>query len=725
MLAQQPSRPHLLRRSAVGLVLAVLWALRPGIASAHAHLVQANPAPGSVAARAPAVASFLFDEPLNPTLTHVRLADAAGHSVSMSGGYLASGHNAELWRLPLPRLAAGTYSVYWTSESATDGHVMSSFYTFRVAASGGANALRAVSGAAGGAMDGATNGTGTLVAISADAATLALFIWFGQMAQALWLGALIVELAILAPARRLATAQGDLARAATRRVWALGCGAMLATMASLLAQLVCLAVQGTGGDWARALARGTLGGMLSSQNGQLMVARLALLVGAILLGRQVSLPAFRPSRRGRPLPRPAGALGIVAPAFTRPRWETSPAMMFVLAGLYMLLVALSGHAANVSPVWLSCGIDWVHLVGTAAWVGGMGALAYGVLPFRHTLAQDQRAPAVLALLDRFSPVAYIAVGSLALSGLFAALSHLHSPDAVVGTTYGHLLTLKSALVGTLIVLSASHVRHLRPLIARAQRQLSAHLPLFHDGPDTDHVQTGLSDGLEGANAPVEARDALGDAGIQAGIQRAVGARLHIAATVHEGLATLAGRLRVETAIGAAVLLITALMSQTLPATSLPAAGTAPVPHAAIAAMMPAPAAIADTARLGDLRVALTVAPPAVGMTTFALHVWEQGQPITDNTGAILVHLSPLAQPNLRANLTTTGQGARFVAQGGLAMTGTWRADVLVRTMTVNDYRTVPFIFTVGARPRFLTGVESGRPLMHGGRLHPAVAMPGM
>ena len=103
---------------------AALWLLVPSVASAHAHLVQADPAPDSVIARAPTGASFLFDEPLNPALTRVRIADAAGRQVTTGTGDLASGHHGELWELRLPQLPAGTYSVFWTSESATDGHVM-------------------------------------------------------------------------------------------------------------------------------------------------------------------------------------------------------------------------------------------------------------------------------------------------------------------------------------------------------------------------------------------------------------------------------------------------------------------------------------------------------------------------------------------------------------------------------------------------------------------------
>jgi hypothetical protein len=37
-----------------------------------------------------------------------------------------------------------------------------------------------------------------------------------------------------------------------------------------------------------------------------------------------------------------------------------------------------------------------------------------------------------------------------------------------------------------------------------------------------------------------------------------------------------------------------------------------------------------------------------------------------------------------------------VTRGSLATTGTWRADVLVRTGAVDQYRTLPFTFTVAS-----------------------------
>ena len=52
-------------------------------------------------------------------------------------------------------------------------------------------------------------------------------------------------------------------------------------------------------------------------------------------------------------------------------------------------------------------------------------------------------------------------------------------------------------------------------------------------------------------------------------------------------------------------------------------------------------------------------------------------------------------PPWGAHLAPVAQGALWVTRGSLAAAGTWRADVLVRTVAVDQYRTLPFTFTVG------------------------------
>jgi copper transport protein len=316
----------------------------------------------------------------------------------------------------------------------------------------------------------------------------------------------------------------------------------------------------------------------------------------------------------------------------------------------LLLVAFSGHAADVRPSWLSYPIDWLHLLSTAAWTGGIAALAYGVLPLRRVLPPEERAPTILLLLDRFSPIAYGAVIVLTLAGLYNAVNHLGPPLRLVTTLYGQLLALKLGLVAVLVGLSASHVWGLRPHIRRAQRRTLL-----------------LASAI---------------------------------ATVHEGLATLAARLRLEAGVGAAILLMTALMGQALPPGAEPTAlaGTVSTAIAGTVSTTVAgtvPAIISSGTTTSDLHGRLTVAPPTVGTATFTLRLWERRAPITMATGAAIIHLYPVAQPSWRADLAPVAQGALWVTRGSLAAAGTWRADVLVRTLNVDQYRTLPFTFTVG------------------------------
>jgi putative copper export protein len=465
--------------------------------------------------------------------------------------------------------------------------------------------------------------------------TTALFSWLALTAQTLWLGALIIDVVVLGPARRAAeVSERRLALAATYRLWRLARGALVIALWALVAEVLSLALQGTGDDWARAVAPETLGGMLASQNGHLMLLRFATLLVALLFATRTHAPAYRPT--ADPMPSHVVAWRILRSRAMElaSRWVSRRNGHVALAALSLLLVAFSGHAADVRPSWLSYPIDWLHLLSTAAWTGGIAALAYGVLPLRLILPPEERAPTILLLLDRFSPIAYGAVIVLTLAGVYNAVNHLGPPSRLVTTLYGQLLALKLGLVGVLVSLSASHVWGLRPRIRRAQRRASL-----------------LTSAVAG---------------------------------VHEGLATLAARLRLEAGVGAAILLMTALMGQALPPGAEPTAVASAVP-----------ATVSSGTTTSDLHGRLTVAPPTVGTATFTLRLWEGHAPITMATGAAIIHLYPIAQPSTRANLAPVAQGALWVTRGSLAAAGTWRADVLVRTVAVDQYRTLPFTFTVG------------------------------
>jgi copper transport protein len=277
--------------------------------------------------------------------------------------------------------------------------------------------------------------------------TTALFSWLALAAQALWLGTLIIDVVVLGPARRaVEVSERRLALAATHRLSRLARGALVIALWALVAEVLSLALQGTGDDWARAVAPETLGGMLASQNGHLVLLRFATLLVALLF----AIRTHAPLSTADPVPSHVVPRRILRSraAELASRWVSRRNGHIALAALSLLLVAFSGHAADVQPSWLSYPIDWLHLLSTAAWTGGIAALAYGVLPLRLILPPEERAPTILLLLDRFSPIAYGAVIVLTLAGLYNVVNHLGPPSRLVTTLYGQLLALKLGTVGT-------------------------------------------------------------------------------------------------------------------------------------------------------------------------------------------------------------------------------------------------------------------------------------
>lgn len=131
------------------------------------------------------------------------------------------------------------------------------------------------------------------------------------------------------------------------------------------------------------------GDLLGSQRGTLLLARGA----AVVVALPATAVAARSARRGATL--------LLAGA----------------AALAMLVHAYAGHAgAAERGAFLHVGIQWLHLVGVGAWVGGLVWLLVGA----RGLAEEDRAPAV----RRFSALATVALPLVAVTGLLRAVNLL-------------------------------------------------------------------------------------------------------------------------------------------------------------------------------------------------------------------------------------------------------------------------------------------------------------
>lgn len=110
-------------------LLAAGWLLIPGLAAAHAHLQQSDPADGATITAAPAQFTLQFSEAARLTaLTLVKGGQSGAEKITP----LPTAAAAQL-HVPAPQLAPGSYELRYRVISA-DGHIMAGSVHFTVAA---------------------------------------------------------------------------------------------------------------------------------------------------------------------------------------------------------------------------------------------------------------------------------------------------------------------------------------------------------------------------------------------------------------------------------------------------------------------------------------------------------------------------------------------------------------------------------------------------------------
>ena len=131
-------RLHLLARcgtfaALVALAVALSLALLPSSAAAHALLIRSSPGVDATVAQSPAQILLTFSEPVDPTLSKVRVFDAHGRTVSgVSRSQPVTGNQQQLRIVLASPLAHGVYTIEWQTVSALDAHFAGGTYAFGV-----------------------------------------------------------------------------------------------------------------------------------------------------------------------------------------------------------------------------------------------------------------------------------------------------------------------------------------------------------------------------------------------------------------------------------------------------------------------------------------------------------------------------------------------------------------------------------------------------------------
>ncbi|WP_330355073.1 copper resistance CopC/CopD family protein [Streptomyces chartreusis] len=572
-----------------------------GPASAHAALRATDPEDGSVLKSAPRDITLTFTESVGLLEDSFRVLDPDGRRLRTGEPEHARG-GAETARVTLPaKLAEGTYTVAWRVVSA-DSHPVSGAFTFSV----GKPSLTT-----------ATVDTGP----TEDPATKSLYNiarYLAYLAVALLIGTATFMAVCRPPDAPV------LHRLLKAGWWTL--------LGATLALLVLRAPYESGEGPLGALSADSVTRTLTGRPGEVLLARLALLLVAALY-------LLRLARLRKPFGWAGAALAV---------------------GLAVTWAA-GEHASAGIQVPVAMTSSALHLLATAVWLGGLTAL----------LVTLYRARLTPAAVTRFSRVAFVSVTVLVVTGVYQSWRGLGSWDALTGTTYGRLLTLKLAAVALLLGAAALSRRWTARLATvDAETAETAETVVEAEAAVREKVPVGgpsLPEGPEAAPEPSAAEPpAEPSAPVEAGSEQRSALRRSVLT---------------EVAVGAAVLAVTTLLTSTLPgrAVAEAAAGTPAVVGASVTNV---PFDVGTPGGHGKVQV--TIDPGRVGDNSIEALVYGP------DGGVSVV-------PELRISFTLPAKDigpvdAELTDKGGywgnsflnLPIAGKWEMKVTVRTTEVDQ-----------------------------------------
>ncbi len=174
----------------------------------------------------------------------------------------------------------------------------------------------------------------------------------------------------------------------------------------------------------------------------LAVSAVATLVAAVASGAEAgSIVEYLTTGRNGPLQLARAVVAGIGAAvlITAPRPATAVAALTGAIGIVLLVMA--GHASAIPGPVAMVG-QAVHVAAAAVWIGGIAALV--VLAFRPSAMTGAGDAPMREVVPRFSALALVAIGLVALTGVYAAWVQtgvLLDPT----TEYGRTLLMKSVV----------------------------------------------------------------------------------------------------------------------------------------------------------------------------------------------------------------------------------------------------------------------------------------
>jgi copper transport protein len=407
-----------------------------------------------------------FSEELAPDFNAIAVTDQQGKRVDKDDLTLSEG--AKKLQIDLQDLASGTYTVDWKNLSA-DQHTMKGQFTFTVALAGEVAAAAPASSPASGAQTAGqppqtpprtTPQTRPAKATQESSTpwTMSVVRWLEYLAMMALFGGFAFRLLVLGPALRgaqgLEASERAAGLAASERHfiklswWAT---ALLAAMTLVALILQTAIVMDTSFGEAlspsrlsQVITRTSYGGPWLLQSAT--VVALALIL--FLLTRQI-----RNADDERHAARAATA-GLLWVGVT-------------VSALMMLAPSLTGHArAAATEYRFAVFSDWLHLVASGFWLGGLFQLALTMKGGVSGLDGVRRLRVLERAIPLFTRLAVASTIVIALTGVYNSWIHVDSFSALWSTPYGKTLLVKIVIFLVMVVLGGINTFVIHPKAKR-------------------------------------------------------------------------------------------------------------------------------------------------------------------------------------------------------------------------------------------------------------------
>jgi copper transport protein len=411
------------RADAIAILVGMAWAmLAPALVTAHAELVSSNPAANSSLRESPPTLTMTFSEAVDPATASIQLLDDLQNQVPGVGTVKVDASGL-VTTVSLPRLAPGVYTVNYRVTSAVDGHVGAGIWAFLIDPTG-------------------TQPPPAISAQSSSPSGDALTVIFRWLALLTGLALLGLPLFWLASARPALHAR-DLSAGAP---W--GAIAILAAIAfGGLAAYLTLAARPFAEATGRHVGHGGGGAFpldFAAPFGATPFAT-AMRIAEVGMGAAFLIATARwfvldeARRRG------------VAPL----RDRDGPILWLIVAAAAIALVgsSLAGHASARGGL-LFAGIDWLHLLAVAAWVGTLPGLL--LIARRARQLGPEHASLLRDTLRFHSRIALAAAPIVALTGIANSPLVLGNARGLVASTYGNVLLAKVLLFAVAVAIGSAN-----------------------------------------------------------------------------------------------------------------------------------------------------------------------------------------------------------------------------------------------------------------------------